>query len=280
MADRVFATRPSLGARYARAVLTGPLHRGAALPDSSATLRDQRIDPAHLGAYQRLCGFRVSHLLPPTYLHLLAFPLAVDLMVAPAFPFPLIGMVHVANSIEVLRPVAADEAVSFRVRTADLRPHAAGHQFDVLVAATVGTEPVWSGRSTYLRRGGTAKPSAAKPASAAAPITSGVRVRVPGDIGRRYAALSGDRNPIHLSALAAKAFGFPRAIAHGMWVQARVLACLEGRLPPALTVQVAFQTPVLLPATMAVAAERAGAGWRLDVRDAAGGRPHLRGSIS
>ena len=37
-------------------------------------------------------------------------------------------------------------------------------------------------------------------------------------------------NPIHLSALTAKALGFKHAIAHGMWVKARTLAALAGAL--------------------------------------------------
>ena len=78
-------------------------------------------------------------------------------------------------------------------------------------------------------------------------------LRVPDDIGRRYAAVSGDVNPIHLNPLAAKAFGFPRAIAHGMWTHARSLAALEGRLPAGpLTVRAQFAKPVLLPSTVAL----------------------------
>lgn len=37
-----------------------------------------------------------------------------------------------------------------------------------------------------------------------------------------------DLNPIHLHALTAKAFGFPRALAHGMYTSARAFsACLN-----------------------------------------------------
>src|SRR5262249_52753293 len=105
-------------------------------------------------------------------------------------------------------------------------------------------------------------------------------IRVPGDIGRRYGAVSGDRNPIHLHNLTAKAFGFPSAIAHGMWVTARTLAGLEGRLPDAYTVEVAFKLPVLLPATLSLAAAQTEDGWTLDLRSAKSGKPHLAGSIS
>ncbi|MGH8860312.1 MAG: MaoC/PaaZ C-terminal domain-containing protein [Jatrophihabitantaceae bacterium] len=278
MVSTMLESPPSLLPLYAKAALTGPLHRGGGdLPGSRYTLADQPIDPAHLVDYQRVCGFRTSDVLPATYLHVLAFPVTVALMTEQAFPFPLIGLVHVENSITVSRPVRSDEVVSYDVRAADLRPHAAGRQFDVLVDACVEGETVWTGRSTYLRRGGSGEKSARTATEPPATATS--LVRVSGDIGRRYGAVSGDRNPIHLHSLAAKAFGFPSAIAHGMWLKAHTLASLEGRLPATFTVDVSFKTPVLLPATIAIGAERTDVGWNLDVRNPRNGKPHLSGSI-
>ena len=269
---------PSLLSLYAKAAATAPLHRGDALPSSVYTLAGQAIDTDHLAAYQRVCGFRVTDVLPPTYLHVLAFPLSVALMSERTFPFPLVGLVHVANSITVARPVQAGETVSFEVRAADLRPHAAGRQFDLLASATVDGEQVWSGRSTYLRRGGGS--SSSKDRKEAPPQVGAIaQVKVPGDTGRRYAAVSGDCNPIHLYGLTAKAFGFPSAIAHGMWLKARTLAALEGRLPDAYTVEVAFKLPVLLPSTVSIATEQDEQGWALDVRNAKSGKPHLAGSV-
>jgi acyl dehydratase len=281
---------PSLGPLYAKAGLLGQLHRGDSLPDSVYTLSDQRVDADHadyLVAYQKVCGFRVTDELPATYLHLLAFPVSVALMTESAFPFPLIGMVHVANSITVTRAVHSAETFSFTVRAANLRPHPAGRQLDLLAEATVDGETVWSSRSTYLRRGGAPKDAAsgdraAKPERGERSGPSGQVsvVRVPDDIGRRYAAISGDRNPIHLYALTAKLFGFPAAIAHGMWLKARTLAALEGRLPDSFTAEVAFKTPVLLPSTIGIAAEQVGTGWVLDVRNVANGKPHLTGTVA
>jgi acyl dehydratase len=271
---------PGLLPLYAKAAVTTPLHRGGeTLPDSVYTLADQAIDRAHLAAFQRVCGYSVTDVLPPTYLHVLAFPLSVALMTQRSFPFPLVGMVHVANSITVAREARAEERFSFQVRAADLRPHAAGQQFDLLAEASADGELVWSGRSTYLRRGkrpegGDRKKSELEPQQGAVSI-----VRVPADIGRRYAAVSGDRNPIHLHKLTAKAFGFPSAIAHGMWLKARTLAALEGRLPDAYTAQVGFKLPVFLPAAVSIAAVEQDGGWRLDMRSARTGKPHLTGSV-
>ena len=66
-----------------------------------------------------------------------------------------------------------------------------------------------------------------------------------------------------------------------MWLKARTLAALEGRLPDGYTVDVAFKTPVFLPATIAIgAAARRRAGWALDVRNPRNGKPHLSGTVT
>jgi hypothetical protein len=164
------------------------------------------------------------------------------------------------------------------VRAADLRPHPAGQQFDVLVDATVDGEIVWTERSTYLRRESTGNRG---PHSEPQPPRGALcLVRVPGDIGRRYAGVSGDRNPIHLHPLTARAFGFRTVIAHGMWLAARTLAALEGRLPDSYTADIAFKTPVYVPAKLAVRTVRGSAGWDLDVRDAGTNKPHLTGTVT
>jgi acyl dehydratase len=268
---------PNLLALYARAVLTR--HGGDQLPTTQVVLRNQAIDADHLAVYQRVCGFRVRDELPPTYLHVLAFPLAISLMVAPTFPFPLVGLVHLANVIERRRPVRMDETVSITVAAADLRGHESGRTVDLIAEAMVGEDTVWRSRSTYLRRGKPSKAKTPRPPSEP-PTGTAITIRVPGDIGRRYAAVSGDRNPIHLHPLTARAFGFPRAIAHGMWLKARTLAGIEERLPDAFTAAVAFKTPVLLPSTISLVAVHHDDAWTLDVRSAKSGKPHLTGSVT
>ena len=62
--------------------------------------------------------------------------------------------------------------------------------------------------------------------------------------------MSGDVNPIHLHPLTAKAMGFPRAIAHGMWTYARTLATLGHKAIEPGKSTVWFGKPVLLPGTV------------------------------
>jgi acyl dehydratase len=142
----------------------------------------------------------------------------------------------------------------------------------------VAGETVWSSRSTYLRRG---KGGGEKKAASELEPQRGTvsQVRVSPGVAKKYAAISGDRNPIHVSTLGAKAFGFPSVIAHGMWLQARSLANLEGRLPQSYRVDVAFKTPVLLPSVIAMATASTDTGWELDVRSVKSGKPHLSGNV-
>jgi acyl dehydratase len=253
------------------------------LPDLAFVLEDVELDPGHVAEYARVCGFDLRDAVAPTYLHVLAFPLAMRLMTDSAFPFGVLGLVHVANRIEHVRPVQTDQTPSLRVHAEDLRDHPRGRQFDVVAVATVRGERVWEGRSTYLRRGGGSgaptkdtKSTTERPA----PPEPAAIWKIPGDIGRRYGAISGDRNPIHLHNLSAKVFGMPRAIAHGMWLKARALAALQPELPASFTVDVGFKRPVLLPATVGFSTTGEGAGRAFAVHDAKRGIPHLDGRVA
>jgi acyl dehydratase len=247
---------------------------GETVPDDELVLRRVRVDLARLAEYGRVCGFRLTDTLPPTYPHILAFPLALALMTRPSFPFPAAGVVHVANRIELRRPVAVAEPLDLAVHAEALRPHARGRQVDLVAVATVDGSEVWRGVSTYLHRSGGGGGSVGSQ-DAAPPPPSAVW-RVGAGIGSAYAAVSGDRNPIHTSALAARAFGFRRRIAHGMWTKARCLAQLAARLPDAYTVEVAFSAPILLPATVGFSASVGG----FTVHDATSGRLHLSGKVT
>ena len=275
MTVQELAAAPKLAPLYARALL--PRHKGKTLPDTEFVRSGIEIDPAHLAAYNQVCGFRLSDELPATYPHMLAFPLQMALMTQGDFPFPLLGMVHVANRITQRRPVRLGEPVTMRVRAENLRPHEKGRQFDVLSELSTSDSVVWSEVSTYLRRGGG---SGSTPGRQLAAPSPNAIWPVPGDIGRRYAQVSGDRNPIHLHPLTAKLFGFPSAIAHGMWTKARTLAAFEGRLPGKYTVDVRFKLPVLLPAKVALTSWRTDPGWAFELWNARKPRPHLEGTIS
>lgn len=270
---------PSLARLYPKALIAGFTHKGGDLPDRTYAQSNVDVNPEHLAAYNRVCGFRLSDELPATYPHMLTFPLQIKLMSDADFPFPLAGSVHVANRITQTRPLGIGETLGLRVHVENLRPHPKGRQFDMISEALVGGEVVWTDVSTYLRRGAGSGEETEKGERSELPEPT-AQWHVPGDIGRRYGEVSGDRNPIHLHPLTARMFGFPRAIAHGMWTKARCLAAFEGRLSAAYTVDVRFKLPVLLPSKVAFAAAPADGGWTFQLFNARKAKPHLDGAIT
>ena len=273
---------PSLPRLYARALRPRP-HRPASLPSGQLELAAHATDLDHLAAYSRVCGFRVSDRLPPTYPHVLAFPLQVQLMTGDDFPFGLAGMVHIRNVITQHRPLDATDLLRIRVRAERLAPHDKGAQVDLVNEVYVDDEPVWVSRSTYLARDAAAPPGAPEPSEEEPhPDPSGAlpaRWLVPRGLGRRSAAVSGDINPIHLHSLAARLFGFRGAIAHGMWTKAHCLAALGPRVPPAMTADVSFRRPLPLGSSVRFLAAERPAGWDVAVVSSRRSSTHLSGSV-
>ena len=264
---------PGLGA------LPGIRKHGSGLPDLTLTRHDVPIDVDHVAAYDEVCGFPRKDTVPLTYPRLLAFGLHMTIMTDSAFPFPAVGTVHLENSITQHRPVAVTERLQVTARATNLRPHAKGQVFDMLTTVHSAGELVWEETSTFLRRG---RGDEAAPAGATFPEApaTGTVWRLPGDLGRRYAAVSGDHNPIHLYPLTAKALGFPRQIAHGMWSKARCVAALENRLPDAVEVSVAFKKPILLPGSVAFGSRPltgTESGYAFSLGSPRSGAPHLAG---
>jgi acyl dehydratase len=275
------ASSPRIPALLARAALTAH-GRGGSLPETRLTHTGVRVDRTKLAAYDRVCGYPLTDVLPPTYPHVLAFPLQLALMSDRSFPLALPGLVHVRNQIEVARPIGADEPLDLRVWAERYGVHRKGATVDLSASVSSAGEQVWRGRSTYLARGAKA-PDGTQESDTTVPVCDLTRTtatwRIPADAGRRYAKVSGDVNPIHLSALTAKAFGFKHAIAHGMWVKARALALFAGRMPAALTVDVEFHKPLHLPSTVNYLTAPSEGGWDFAVRNNGNEVQHLTGTV-
>ncbi|MFD0341657.1 MaoC family dehydratase [Streptomyces sp. NPDC127117] len=290
---------PSLNAALVRGAVTSPFKRagrpGATLPTDRAVLPAAPIAAGPLASYRRICGFAEQDTLPLTYPHVLGFPLAMRLMTARRFPLPVVGLVHTWIEITRHRTLHPTDRPELTVYAESLAPHRRGTEVTMVTEARLAGELVWESRSGYLSRHAThpgtgpagtgpdptpedtaPTPTHTDPAPGdTAPVPELPAVaewRLPGDLGRRYGAASGDRNPIHLYPLTARLFGFPRAIAHGMWTVARCLA--ETTDPHEVHgVRADFRAPVLLPATVTYAADATG----FQLRSA--GRIHLTGRI-
>jgi acyl dehydratase len=263
-------------------LLPGVRRSGGDLPDLRLERHDVPVDVGHAAAYAALCGFPRKDTLPLPYPHLLAFELHMRIMTDGSFPFPAIGTVHLENAITQHRPISVTERLQVTAHPENLRPHAKGQVFDMVTRVHSRGELVWEETSTFLRRGRGDDTAPAGSTFPDAPPT-GTTWKLPADLGRRYAAISGDHNPIHLYPLTAKALGFPRQIAHGMWSMARCVGALENRLPDEVAVAVAFKKPILLPGTVAfgsrpVDASDLGQGWAFSLSSPRSGAPHLAGA--
>lgn len=283
----LLASPPALAPLYLRAV-TSRSRSGSELSPTGLQLSDVAVDRARLQAYQQVTGYRTSDALPPAFPHLLGFGLSMDRMTRSDFPFPLLGLVHIRNAISQRRPLTADERYDVTVWAGGLADHRSGKQIELHTEVSTGGEVVWREVSTYLRRSKPSAPTADRGASATnetaaeSPAAEGVPalIDVPAGIGRAYAAVSGDRNPIHLSDLSAKAFGFKKAIAHGMWLAARAAAHYEGRLGGAYSFDVSFRAPLFLPGRVALTSSPRSGGWDLTVTGTRSDRTHLTGSLT
>lgn len=271
-----FDRRPARLPLYLRAALP---HRGSTVPGRAFRLEGTRTDVRHVSEYARLCGFTVRAALPLTYPHLLGFPLQMAVLAQRDFPFSATGLVHIGNRIEQRRAVGVHEPLDLEVHASGPDPHPRGRTVHLHTAVSVGAEVVWTSSSTYLRRGGGVGNAPAADVEVADDLPATAVWRLPPDLGRRYAAVSGDLNPIHLNRFAAKAFGFPRTIAHGMWSAAACAATLEGRLPDAVVYEASFRAPVLLPSTVELASRADRSGAELLLRSPSG-RAHLRGRVT
>ncbi len=288
---KTLESSPSILPLYARAAL--PMIPGASLlpfvPGGGGEipagldleLAGVKAEAADVAAYAKVCGFALRDTLPPTYPHMLAFPLHMAVMSDGSFPFGAVGLVHVENSIAQKRPIGIEEEMTIRVRPTKLQPHPKGKTFSLETEVLVDGKVVWESTSTMLRRGKGDEKAKAKKGfeSLPADAPASAEWKLPGDLGRRYGGVSGDRNPIHMHSLTAKPLGFPGAIAHGMWTKARALAQLESELPDGFEVEVRFRKPILLPARVVFAEQDEGKEVLFAVRDAKKGTPHLDGHV-
>ncbi|KAA0967759.1 MaoC/PaaZ C-terminal domain-containing protein [Pseudomonas sp. ANT_H12B] len=249
---------PSLPELYVRAATRRKI-TGTTLPDSGLRCWIN-VDPKHLADYRKVCGFAENGLLPPTYPHILAFALQMQLLTAKEFPFPLLGLIHLSNRIRIFRPMGGVNRVRVSVQVQNLQPHEKGATFDLVTTLDDQLGALWEAESQMLCR---AVKLAGEPVeevlASTLEMSEVAHWKAPSDIGRQYAKVSGDYNPIHLSAVSAKLFGFPTAIAHGLWNKARTLAALSEHLPAAnVEIAVQFRKPVRLPSEVTLLASAAG----------------------
>ena len=256
--------------------------RGDTLPTRTLTVEDLGIDPANVADYAAVTGLRFDNAVPLTYPFALTFPTVMQLITGFDFPFAAMGSVHLENHITQYRPIAVTDTVSVEVRAENMREHRRGLLVDILTDVKVGNELAWQQVTTFLHQQRTSLSDEPKPPpqkQPKLPPPNAILSITPSQI-KHYASVGGDHNPIHTNGIAAKLFGFPTVIAHGMFSAAAVLANIEGQLPDTVKYSVKFAKPVVLPARAGLYVDRTADGWELTLRHLSKGYPHLTGTVS
>jgi acyl dehydratase len=260
-----------------------PIRAVDALPEITYVRPRVVVDARKLAAYSRVCGFSKAHGVPMLFTHIEAFPLAMMLFGNKEFPWPGMGLVHLANQAKLLKRISVGDALRIEVRTGELLAHDKGQAFNLHARALRDGDVVWESTWTLLRLG-VRNPKGPKYTSAldgADSLSHQADFFAPAGIGRAYGRASGDVNPIHLFALTAKFLGFKRAIAHGMWTKAKALSLLMPREDvDKAEVIVEFKTPLFLPAKASLWSTKLDSGAVFEVRNAKGDKPHLKGRVT
>ncbi len=276
-----FARTPAMPSLLLRAAIARKSGASSTVPAISASLARLEVNAAKLRRYNQVCGFTDDiEVLPATYPHIAAFSLHMEMLLHKAFPFSPMGIVHTRNRIEQRRPIALGEPLSLKASIHASREVAAGLEVDILTEAQAAGETVWSDLTTVLKRG-KGKASGAKKRSPLPDFEHSQNWEVASNLGRRYARVSGDYNPIHLFPASARLLGFKRHLAHGMWSKARCLAALQPLLnAEAFAIDVDFKTPLFLPASVTLMHTATDREIQFSLRNAQGNRPHLIGTLT
>ena len=244
-------------ATYPRVLLTRrpPVTEIGEPPTFKASVSGIPLVAADVARYSTACGFTEG--VPPTYPHVLAMPLHLEIFACESFPLRPMGLIHVSNSIEVLGHLRTGMRLDLTVSAGNYQRTDAGLAFDMATEVTNEGEAVWRETCVFLSRWpDTVERSGGRPPRPPkAPRNAAVlgEIEVTARTAWTYARVSGDYNPIHLNNRAATFFGLRGSISHGMWSLARSLA--EQPVPDlarGVKVETQFLTPVQLPARVAI----------------------------
>jgi acyl dehydratase len=251
-----FAGLPPLIPSLARVLMSSKPYSapaGSVIEPVDLEVRKIKLSASHLQRYREICGVPPGTGLPPAYLHVVAMPLHMRLFIAEKFPVKVLGLIHLRNTIRVFKTVSLSEPLTLSVRFDTQRLTDFGQEYDFTTRYTVDNEVIWEEVSTMFARGNTAPKEGTKRPSIERSLhpATGVHVdtlEIAENTGWRYARVSGDFNPIHLTARTAKMFGFKQAVAHGMWSMGRCLGSAAAHMPTGkIQVDAQFKLPVYLP---------------------------------
>lgn len=274
---------PSMFKLRLKAIMPKKVQRNAtSLPETTYTVKNIKINAKHLAHYNKVCGFADASHVSACYPFYYAMPIVNHMVAIDSFPFKVLGMVHYENSITKLKAINAGDVIDVATTYApEIEIHEKGRIATFLTEITRDDEIVWHAatRIFFFVNGHGEKDENKQPDEK---IYDNLQTwSLPNDLGKQYADVSEDRNPIHLGPKRAKLFGFKRHIIHGMWTKAHCEAALTPQLPESYKLDITFKTPVFLPSTVRFTAEDLTDGeLNFELRDNNAEKPHARGKVT
>lgn len=219
MSDRVYTHEPSSWSSLAS--LVRPRRKPSGLPrfpGDVVVVPRARVALKRLERYRAALGIAPGKELPVLYPHVAFGRLHLAMLAAKDFPLSMLGAVHVGTWVRRHAELPADAVYTLRAWFEGVSVVERGIVFGLVSEVRRGDEVVWASLNTYQVKGRFGP--AAAPLVAVEPErpVDGVPTApwpLPSHLGRTYAAVCGDYNPIHLSDVSARLFGFPGAIVHG-----------------------------------------------------------------
>jgi hypothetical protein len=263
-----------------RASITGIKKPGKILPDKGYTLSGISADKSQLEAFCKMFGFSTAHV-PSTYWHIRLFSVRILLASHPDAPFPLPGMVHLSDSIRQFDTIYPDDQLDVSCRFGKLLAHEKGTAFETLTELRRGNQLVWQENAVnlYLGKKDLANDPVSSPALDIEQVDHQASWQLPEQLGLKYARVSGDFNPIHLHAIGARLFGFPKHLIHGWYGLNRSIAPFQDRMAVPHELYVSFKKPLFLPGNVVAEAEIKDEKIIFEAKNAEEGYPHLKGFL-
>jgi acyl dehydratase len=279
-----FSRLPMMAPALARVLMSSKPYsapQGTAITPVELSVRNIKLSASHLQRYREVCGVPSASRIPPAYLHVVAMPLHMQLFLAAQFPVKVLGLIHLRNTIRVYRDAPLGAPLALTVHFDTMRLTDIGQEYDFTTRFAADGEVLWEEVSTMFARGNAPPKEGAKRPSIERSNhpqtgTKTDSLEIAENTGWRYARVSGDFNPIHLTARTAKMFGFKQAVAHGMWSMGRCLGSAATELPNGrIQVDTQFKLPVYLPSQALARTWHANSGVDVAMCTPRGDRLHL-----
>ena len=208
------------------------------------------IDLENLLAYRQYFDFKSK--LPLTYIYIIAQRALLHLMLHKDFTIAVPGIVHISNEILLNPEFSVNE--EFEIKSSIHVPVKEGSLFPTAIIQFYqnGIEVAKNVSNYIAKRKSTQKRSKREVNESTFGVPSfNENWFVKKSVGKSYAHLSNDKNPIHTSKLFAKIAGFKRPIAHGWYSVSRSVSTAEKQSEREFkTLHVAFSKPIYLPSNV------------------------------